>query len=73
MWGVIMVAIAKDSWNGCFTEGDECEVLSIHNQYILIRENNGRLVWNYANMFIITGEFQRSTDTPLYTINWNIL
>ena len=70
-----MLAKALESWQGCFNEGDEFEVLEMHNQYILIKENNGRLVWNYIKEFELIGVFEEKTKIKVYKfkVNWNII
>ena len=70
-----MIAKALESWQGCFQVGDEFEVLEMHNQYILIKENNGRLVWNYIKEFELIGVFEEKTKIKVYKfkVNWNII
>lgn len=67
-----MIAIALDSWQGCFKEGDQFEVLARHAHYILIKESSGRLVWNYFKLFELTGTFEQATNYEFKT-NWNFI
>ena len=67
-----MIAKALESWKGCFEVGDEFEVLAEHNQYILIKEDSGRLVWNYFKLFEITGTFEQKQKYE-FKIHWDIV
>ena len=67
-----MIAKALESWQGCFEVGDEFEVLAEHNQYILIKEDSGRLVWNYFKLFEITGTFEQKQKYE-FKIHWDIV
>ena len=68
-----MVAIAKDDFISCLTEGKEYEVLAEDGLYILIKEDNGRLVWNYAAMFSIIGKLERSDKNLKIKVNYDII
>ena len=50
-----MKAISKDSWINQLTENKSYEVLDVHGYYVLIVEDNNRIVWNYAKLFDISG------------------
>lgn len=50
-----MIAIAKESFQSCLTEGKAYNVLSIDGQYILLIEDSNRLVWNWIGIFTIEG------------------
>ena len=50
-----MKAISNDLWINQLTEGKVYEVLDVHGYYILIVEDNNRIVWNYAKLFEISG------------------
>ena len=67
-----MIAKALESWQGCFQVGNEFEVLAKHNQYILIKETNGRLVWNYVKEFELTGTFEEN-KTHKFKTNWDFV
>ena len=67
-----MIAIALDSWQGCFKEGDQFEVLERHAHYILIKESSGRLVWNYFKLFELTGTFEQKQKNE-FKIHWGII
>ena len=67
-----MIAKALESWQGCFEVGDEFEVLATHNQYILIKEDSGRLVWNYVKEFELTGTFEGDQEHKFKT-NWDFI
>ena len=67
-----MIAKALESWQGCFKEGDQFEVLAAHNQYILIKESSGRLVWNYFKLFKLTGTFEQKQKYE-FKIHWDIV
>ena len=67
-----MIAIALDSWQGCFKEGDQFEVLARHMHYILIKESSGRLVWNYFKLFELTGTFEQKQKYE-FKIHWDIV
>ena len=68
-----MLAVALDSWQGCFEAGDSFEVLAVHTHYILIKETSGRLVWNYFKLFELTGTFQETEVKHKFKINWDII
>lgn len=50
-----MIAIAKESFQSCLTEGKAYKVLSVDGQYLLLQEDSGRLVWNWIGIFKIEG------------------
>ena len=50
-----MKAISKDGWINQLTENKSYEVLDVHGYYVLIVEDNNRIVWNYAKLFDISG------------------
>ena len=68
-----MVAIAKDDFISCLTEGKEYEVLAEDGLYILIKEDNGRLVWNYAAGFSTIGKLEQSDKSLKIKVNYNII
>ena len=70
-----MLAVALDSWQGCFEAGDQFEVLAVYTHYILIKETSGRLVWNYFKLFELIGTFQETETSKTYKfkINWDIV
>ena len=55
-----MKAISKDSWINQLTEGKVYEVLDVHGYYVLIVEDNNRIVWNYAKLFDISGSLDET-------------
>lgn len=68
-----MVAIAKDDFVSCLTEGKEYEVLAEDGLYILIKEDNGRLVWNYTAVFFTIGKLEWSDKNLKIKVNYNII
>ena len=68
-----MVAIAKDDFISCLTEEKEYEVLAEDGLYVLIKEDNGRLVWNYTALFFIIGKLEQSDKNLKMKINYNII
>lgn len=62
-----------DSWISTLTEGKEYEVYDIHNQYYLIRDDLGRLVWEYCKNFTkAVGEPVKEFDVKFRT-NWEVI
>lgn len=70
---ISVVAISNDYWQGSLTEGKEYEVLAVHGSYVLIEEDNGRLVWNYDRLFQLVGEHEENKIYVKFTVNWNII
>ena len=68
-----MEAVANDNWIGCLTEGKEYEVLAVHGSYVLIEEDNGRLVWNYDRLFELVGEHEEDKVDVKFTVNWDFI
>jgi len=55
------------------TEGKEYEVLAVHGHYVLIEEDNGRVVWNYDRLFELIGEHEEDKVDVKFTVNWNFI
>lgn len=68
-----LVAVANDSWVSCLTEGKEYEVLAVHGSYVLVEEDNKRIVWNYNKLFKLIGEHECDKVDFKFIVNWNIL
>ena len=69
----MVVAISNDSWISSLTEGKEYEVLAVHGSYVLIKEDNGRLVWNYDRLFELVGEHEEDKVDVKFTVNWDFI
>lgn len=66
-----MKAKSLEHWHGCLIKNKEYDVIAKHDYYILIKEENGRLVWNYEGIFKITGE--PPVEIFAFKINWEVL
>ena len=69
----ILEAVANDSWISSLTEGKEYEVLATHGHYVLIEEDNGRIVWNYDRLFELVGEHELDKVDVKFTVNWDFI
>ena len=70
---VMMKVRCLDSWISTLTEGKEYEVYDIHNQYYLIRDDMGRLCYEYMKNFTqAVGEPVKKFDVKFKT-NWEVL
>lgn len=67
-----MKAKAKSSFIGRFQKGEVYEVLSVDSQYILIREPDGSLVWNWIGAFDIVDSSEVIGNIKM-KVNWNVL
>ena len=69
----IMTVISKSNWQSQLTKGKEYKVYDIHNQYYLIVDDTGRLVYEYSRLFTEpVGEIEKKY-TKKFTVNWDIL
>ena len=69
----MMTVISKSNWQSQLTKGKEYKVYNIHNQYYLIVDDMGRLVYEYSRLFTEpVGEIEKKYTKKL-TVNWDIL
>ena len=70
---MILVGISNDNWISCLTEGKSYEVLAVHGSYVLVEEDNGRLVWNYMKLFNLVGEHEKDKVYVEFRVNWDFI
>lgn len=57
---------------GCLTEDKEYEIIAVHNQYVAIEEDNGRIAWSFISNFELFNH-NLIINRIEFSINWNIL
>jgi len=66
-----MIGTALEDFKSCLTKGKEYFIIAKDGQYVLIEEDNGRLVWNWIGIFYV--EDLAMSPNGKMKINWNII